>query len=145
MKTIEQKEANILDKVGNTLTTLDDTLGRMETTESRLKGFVAQEKAIHEVKKAIRESEHYDEISGAWDYDVEADEAYDDKKMGKALVKIDHRLTELAVDLDKLDNDDNSRLKAWFEQRKAIHDVKKILHQADKFEDYREDELSLYM
>lgn len=144
MKSTAQKESTILGKIADTVSRLDESLGKMETTDSRLMGFVEQEKAIHEMKKTVREAEHLDWVDGTWDDGYELDEGFDAKQMGKALIKIDRTLGKLDDTLDALDDDDNGRLKQWFEQRKAIHEVKRILNKMDLFDAYDEDEMDMY-
>lgn len=144
MSTMDEKEREIVDRLGETLMKLDDSLGKMESTDSRVKGWYEQEKAIHQLKKTIRESERYDTIAGGWDETYRHELALDDKHLGKALVKINRRLAMLDETLEKLEDSDIGRLKGWYEQRVAIHDVKKILHQIEKFDAYDRDEMSRY-
>lgn len=69
-------------------------------------------------------------------------EAKEDKALEKivaTLGKLDNTLSEL----DGLDNDDKKKhaIKKWFEEKKAIHEIKKIAHEAGKYENYDENEL----
>lgn len=69
-----------------------------------------------------------------------------EKKEDKALEKIANTLNNLdetLAKLDSLENDDEKthRIKKWFEEKKAIHEIKKIEHEAGKYDNYDEDEL----
>ncbi|EPH78031.1 hypothetical protein D929_00009 [Enterococcus faecalis 02-MB-P-10] len=67
-----------------------------------------------------------------------------DKKEVEALNKITNVLEKLDSNLDELDslNEDDKKhnLKKWITEKKAIHDIKKIAHEAGKYEKYNEKE-----
>ncbi|MHC5372376.1 hypothetical protein ACYSNU_01095 [Enterococcus sp. LJL120] len=67
-----------------------------------------------------------------------------DAKEEKALEKIADTIDKLDVTLEKFEDTD-SRIKAWAEQRKAIFEIKKILHEAGKFEKYDQKEYDDFM
>ena len=64
-----------------------------------------------------------------------------EKKESNILEDIAQRMDKLTEDLDKLDASE-SKVKRYIEQRKAIHEVKKILRDAGKYEKYDENELA---
>ncbi|MHC5227319.1 hypothetical protein ACYSNW_03455 [Enterococcus sp. LJL99] len=70
-------------------------------------------------------------------YEAKEEKALD--KIVATLGKLDDTLSEL----DTLDNDDKKKhaIKKWFEEKKAIHEIKKIAHEAGKYENYDEAEL----
>ncbi|AZP93681.1 hypothetical protein QJ527_00485 [Enterococcus mundtii] len=67
-------------------------------------------------------------------------------KEEKALDKIVAAVNKLDKELNELDTlsenpEKKHNLKKWLVERKAIHEIKKILHEADKYEKYDEKEL----
>ncbi|MBC9708836.1 MAG: hypothetical protein H9W80_06245 [Enterococcus sp.] len=61
------------------------------------------------------------------------------EKIAKTIEKLD---TELAkIDSLNEDNDKKHRLKKWFEEKKAIHEIKHLLHEIGKYEKYDEKEM----
>ncbi|STD25237.1 hypothetical protein [Enterococcus mundtii] len=67
-------------------------------------------------------------------------------KEEKALDKIVATVNKLDKELNELDTlsenpEKKHNLKKWLVERKAIHEIKKILHEADKYEKYDEKEL----
>ena len=64
----------------------------------------------------------------------------------KTLDKIIATVNKLDKELDELDTlsenpEKKHNLKKWLVERKAIHEIKKVLHEADKYEKYDEKEL----
>ncbi|EMF0180372.1 MULTISPECIES: hypothetical protein [Enterococcus] len=64
----------------------------------------------------------------------------------KTLDKIIATVNKLDKELDELDTlsenpEKKHNLKKWLVERKAIHEIKKILHEAGKYEKYDEKEL----
>ncbi|MDB1693160.1 hypothetical protein [Enterococcus casseliflavus] len=79
-----------------------------------------------------------------------------EEKEAKALVKIAEvldKLDENLAELDTLDADAKKHsMKKWIVEKKAIHEIKKIAHEAGKYEKYDEkalkkeiDEVEKYM
>ena len=67
-------------------------------------------------------------------------------KEEKTLDKIIATVNKLDKELDELDTlsenpEKKHNLKKWLVERKAIHEIKKILHEAGKYEKYDEEEL----
>ena len=67
-------------------------------------------------------------------------------KEEKPLDKIIATVNKLDKELDELDTlsenpEKKHNLKKWLVERKAIHEIKKILHEAGKYEKYDEKEL----
>ncbi|MCK6146217.1 hypothetical protein [Enterococcus hirae] len=67
-------------------------------------------------------------------------------KEDKTLDKIIATVNKLDKELDELDTlsenpEKKHNLKKWLVERKAIHEIKKILHEAGKYEKYDEKEL----
>ncbi|ENZ5597931.1 hypothetical protein ACGWY2_000208 [Enterococcus hirae] len=67
-------------------------------------------------------------------------------KEEKTLDKIIDTVNKLDKELDELDTlsenpEKKHNLKKWLVERKAIHEIKKILHEAGKYEKYDEKEL----
>lgn len=67
-------------------------------------------------------------------------------KEEKTLDKIIATVNKLDKELDELDMlsenpEKKHNLKKWLVERKAIHEIKKILHEAGKYEKYDEKEL----
>lgn len=68
-----------------------------------------------------------------------------DKKEEKVVDDVVKVLNELDTNLDKLDQVESDEkkhsVKTWYYQTKAIHNIKKILHDVMKYEKYDEKEL----
>lgn len=69
-----------------------------------------------------------------------------EKKEDKAIEKILHAVDKLDKDLSKIDSlnedvDKKHEMRKWFAEKKAIHEIKKILHEEDKYDKYDEKEL----
>ncbi|MGM0330543.1 hypothetical protein [Enterococcus sp. AZ084] len=67
-------------------------------------------------------------------------------KEEKTLDEIVATVNKLDKELNELDTlsenpEKKHNLKKWLVERKAIHEIKKILHEADKYEKYDEKEL----
>ena len=67
-------------------------------------------------------------------------------KEEKVVNKIVSVVNKLDKELDELDTlsenpEKKHNLKKWLVERKAIHEIKKVLHEADKYEKYDEKEL----
>ena len=67
-------------------------------------------------------------------------------KEEKTLDKIIATVNKLDKELDELDTlsenpEKKHNLKKWLVERKAIHEIKKVLHEAGKYEKYDEKEL----
>lgn len=138
-----QQEDQIIDSIVERLIKLGDDIDTMETTDGRLQAYAAQEKAISEIRYTIREAEHLDWISTDTDDGLVLKADDDAEQMGKALVQIDYTLQKLEKALEALSGDNTSKLKAWYEQRKALHEVKRILHLMGRYIGYDADELSM--
>lgn len=71
------------------------------------------------------------------DYEKKESEVLE--KIAKTVEKLDTTLTEL----DNLDEDKNKKhgIKKWYEEKKAIHEIKHILHEVGKYAKYDEDEM----
>ncbi|MCY9806206.1 hypothetical protein OXT66_01420 [Lentilactobacillus senioris] len=70
-----------------------------------------------------------------------------DKKEDKALDKISEVLDRLDTNVSKEDADLEAghRTRAWFEKHRAIHDVKKIMHEVGKYDRFDEDQYNKFM
>ena len=68
-----------------------------------------------------------------------------EEKEAKALVKIADVLNKLDSNLEELDslNEDAKKhsMRKWLVEKKAMHEIKKIVHEAGKYEKYDEKEL----
>lgn len=72
-----------------------------------------------------------------------------EKKEDKVLDKIATVQSNLDDTLNKIDDlyaDDEKKhtIRKWYEEKKANHEIKKILHEEDKYDNYVEDELSQF-
>lgn len=128
----EAKEEKLLEKIAERMEKLDANLDTMETTDSRFHHFTAQEKALHEIRAMVREEKRITK-------DEEKSEKQDDKiannwlKNEDSLVnKIDKKIDDLEATLEKLNDDDDKKVKSYLEQKKAIDDIKSILKTANK-------------
>ncbi|MHC5250627.1 hypothetical protein [Enterococcus sp. LJL90] len=69
-----------------------------------------------------------------------------EKKEDKVLANIADTVVKLDTELDKLDalNEDKDKkheIKKWYAERKALHEIKHILHEVGKYAKYDEDEM----
>ena len=155
MLTHEKKIFKALFDIQEELEKLDNTLEKLADADSKAKCFIEQEKAIHEIKKIAhmydkiekydaKDVENYEKKVAKWNEkyakkhtdkiaaDVEAQE--------KSLTHIVNAVDKLNKELEKLDNDDG-KVKAYIAQKKAAHQIKKILHNFALYENYVEDEI----
>ena len=155
MLTHEKKVFKALFDIQEELEKLDKTLEKLTEADNKVKCFIEQEKAIHEIKKIAH---MYDKIEKYDAKDIEKyeakvaewDEKYTKKHTGKiaadveaqekSLAHIVNAVDKLNEELDKLGNDDG-KIKSYIAQKKAAHQIKKILHSLDLYENYVEDEI----
>ena len=52
-------------------------------------------------------------------------------------------IDKLDTELEKIDSLDENKhkLKEWFAEKKALHEIKRLLHEIDKYDKYDEKEL----
>lgn len=134
MADYEAREEKLLGKIADRLNTLDETLAKMEDTDSKVKHFFEQEKALHEIRVITRKENRINR-------DEDKAEEKDEKQMSdwisgkmKLVDDIDKRIDTLDATLAKLDEDKDSKVKSYLEQKKAIEEIKKILKDSDKLE-----------
>lgn len=71
------------------------------------------------------------------DYEKKEDHVLD--HIAHAVLKLEDELTKL----DALEEDDAKKheIKKWYAEKKALHEIKRILHEAGKYDKYEEKEL----
>lgn len=71
----------------------------------------------------------------------------DTTKADKTLDKISEIVTKLEKDLAKesTESAEGHKVRAWFEEHKAIHEIKRTLHGVGKFDKYDEDAYNKFM
>ncbi|NLW79239.1 MAG: hypothetical protein GXY32_07505 [Ruminococcaceae bacterium] len=139
MKDYAKKEDKILDKIADTMVKLDTTLDSLDVDDNRVQHYYEQQKAIMEIRKITRLANRLT--------DVEMEDAAlhdnvissDRDSEAVLLSQIDNSFYRLDEDLGKLDESD-SRVKSYIEQRKALHEVKRILYNAGKYDAYEAEE-----
>ncbi|MCS8593628.1 hypothetical protein, partial [Enterococcus faecium] len=52
------------------------------------------------------------------------------EKIVKTIEKLDEELTKI----DNIDEDKKHEFKKWIEEKKAIHEIKRLLHEVDKYD-----------
>lgn len=65
-------------------------------------------------------------------------------KQAEALLQIASTVDKLEDTLEKIKETDNKML-IWYEQKKAVHEIKKILSETITYNDYDESEYLLFM
>jgi len=140
MADYEKKIVKALLEIEKTVEKLDETLEKLDGAEGKAKQFIEQEKAIHEVKKISREFDKIEKYEGK----EEAEQAHrvkvDVAGQEKALAHIAKEADKLEETLSKM-SDDDGKVKSFIEQKKAVHEIKKILHNCGLYAAYAEDEL----
>ena len=140
METTEKKVLKALVEIEKTVEKLDDTLDKLDGAEGKVKYFVEQEKAIHAIKKIVREwnkIEKYEEKDEEkWARKI----AVDMNEQEKALDHIAKAAGKLEEELSKV-SDDDGKVKSYIAQKRAAHQIKKILHNCGLYEKYVEDEI----
>lgn len=70
-----------------------------------------------------------------------------EKKEDKALDEIDKVLNKFdtAVDKEDVDYEEGHKIRGWWERRRAIHDIKKIMHEAGKYDKFDEKEYDQFV
>lgn len=119
-----EKEAKLLNKISTRIDELESNLAKMDNTDSKIKHFFEQEKALHDIKSIIRSENKI--------YKDEAEDVADSmKKETNIAAVISNKIDDLENRLNKL-NDDDTKIKSYIEQKKAIADIKKIIDEALK-------------
>lgn len=119
-----EKEAKLLNKINTRIDELENNLDKMDNTDSKIKHFFEQEKALHDIKSIIRSENKI--------YKDEAEDVADSmKKETNIAAVISNKIDDLENRLNKL-NDDDTKIKSYIEQKKAIADIKKIIDEALK-------------
>lgn len=141
MATYDEKQEKAFNEIADTLFKLDNTLATLANTDSKVKHFFEQEKALHEINKIVRETKKIEKLEDEKIDSViltaeEIAQIVDDnlKSIGKTLVNLDDTLA-------KLDDAEGSKVKSYILQKKAIHEVKKILNKIGFYDDYDETEI----
>ena len=138
---IENREWKTLDKIADTVDKLDEHMADLDTEEGRAGQFANDQRAVHDMRKIIRESNKLDKLEDKREK-RELDAAEEDQyQEAYYLRKIDRSFDDLDAAMDKLGST-GSRLRAFIEQRKAIHHVKQLLNAAGKYDDYQADEMN---
>lgn len=130
----EAREEKWLNKIADRFEKLDETLDKMDDTEGKVKHYFEQEKALHEIRVIAREEKHMTRMA-------EKAEEKEDKKINDWIStkmdlvdRIEKRIDALDEDIKKLDEDGDSKVKGYLEQKKAIKEIKGILKDAHKLE-----------
>lgn len=119
-----EKEAKLLNKISTRIDELESNLAKMDNTDSKIKHFFEQEKALHDIKSIIRSENKI--------YKDEAEDVADSiKKETTIAAVISNKIDDLENRLNEL-NDDDTKIKSYIEQKKAIADIKKIIDEALK-------------
>ena len=119
-----EKEAKLLNKISTRIDELESNLAKMDNTDSKIKHFFEQEKALHDIKSIIRSENKI--------YKDKAEDVADSMKEETNIAAvISNKIDDLENRLNKL-NDDDTKIKSYIEQKKAIADIKKIIDEALK-------------
>ena len=119
-----KEEAKLLTKINDQIEKLDINRSKMGSAENKLAHFADQEKALHDIKSIIRSENKI--------YKDEAEDVADSmKKETNIAAVISNKIDDLENRLNKL-NDDDTKIKSYIEQKKAIADIKKIIEEALK-------------
>jgi len=141
MSNYEEKELKALDKIADTMINLENTCDKLNDSEGKVRHFLEQEKAFHEVKKIIRACKKIDHLEEKeMDHnilDIETLEELENNNL-KDIAKI---VNKLDATLDEITKVQYSKIKSFIEQKKALHEVKKILHKIGLLETYTDEEL----
>lgn len=63
-------------------------------------------------------------------------------KIADTITKLDEQVADIAdVEASDAQTGKSSKVKLWFAEHKAIHEIKRILHEVGKYEKYDEKEL----
>lgn len=138
MTNYEKREEKALDTIAKKITKLEEHIATMEETDSKVKHYFAQEEAIHDIRSITR---HIAKI-GKLEDKADAKEIKEAEKLTeeeiKTITDIDKEFDKLEATLEKLDDSEN-KVKSYLEQKKAIHEIKKLLKEAGKLEDIGEE------
>ncbi|WP_337263534.1 MULTISPECIES: hypothetical protein [unclassified Serratia (in: enterobacteria)] len=124
----ERVEFETLEKIGKTLTKLDDACAKIDdkttTFFGKIKHFYAQEKAIHEIKMLIKECNRFVRLETKSTDKLASDISKDECLRNENLKSVAGAVNKLTVDLDALDNSDESKIKSFIYQTKSLHEIK---------------------
>lgn len=122
MKDYAKKEEKILNKIDKRIDELNNNLFKMDDADGKVKHFFEQEKALHDIKSIIRSENKLDKEEAK-------DKADSIKKDVDVIKTISDKIDDLEERLNAL-NDDDSKIESYFEQKKVIDDIKKIVKEA---------------
>jgi len=141
----EKKIITALFEIEGLAEELDLTLEKMDDAgDGKVKHFIEQEKAIHKIKKIAKE---YDKIDKYEEKDAKKCASRlkgDVREQEKALEHIANEADKLDEALDKV-TDDDGKIKSFVIQRKAAHQIKKILHNIGLIEKFADDEVDMLL
>ena len=141
MKNYDEKEAKVLNNIADTLVKLDGTLDRLEDSTGKVKHFAEQELAIHEIKSIIRNCHKLEELEDDRVKDNVLDMSILEDLKDENLKTVAKTIGKLDETVKKLDENKDSKVKSYILQKKALHETKKILHDAGLYASYTENEL----
>ena|GEM_PF-1704310 len=136
----EKKIIKALFEIEGLAEELDLTLEKMDDADGKVKHFIEQEKAIHKIKKIAKA---YDKIDKYEEKDAKKCEQRlkaDVHEQEKALAHIAKEADKLDEELEKV-TDDDGKVKSFVIQKKATHQIKKILHNIGLVEKFADDEM----
>ena len=131
MTDLAAREEQLIREIEKEMDKLDQTLAKMDETDSKIKHFIEQEKALHEIRTIIRK-EHKLEKLEEKDAQHEIDAVVNELEREESLINgINKEVEKLDKTLSKIDGDEN-RVKSYFEQKKALHEIREIVKKVNK-------------
>ena len=115
-----KKEEKILTKISERIDALDNNLSKLAESSNKVEHFFEQEKALYDIKSIIRSENKLDE-------DETNDEENALKEDTNTIKNISQKIDDLETRLKSLDDND-SKVKSYIEQKKAIDDIKNIIN-----------------
>ncbi|MBO0432920.1 hypothetical protein [Enterococcus sp. DIV0660C] len=132
MTHLEKKESHILSKIQGEINNLNYDLTDMDNTDNIDVAYAEEQDALETIGSILKNDTKLDKLedkSAAKD-EKEFDKWVDNEE--KILKRIKNELVNLNKQLKTLTGDSN-KMKRYFAQKKALLDIKKILHEASEF------------
>lgn len=127
------KEAKIIGQINELLDALDITLSQIDDPANQAIGYDAQSRAIAQLEEVVKKENKLDKLYDQAREQAERVQGDYENRQAELEYQIRQELARLDETLSKLDVCDN-KLQCFFEQKKAIHEIKKIVKAAERLE-----------
>lgn len=138
-----KEELDLMDKIAETLDEMDETTDKYLLADNTKDADAAQKEYMKEIKRVMKQADRLNDLLDADDDFIAEMVLEDEDGKSDALRAIYAELRKLDKTLDSFDGS-NSK-KSLNAQKKAEQEIKRILNEAGKYDDYNVDEAYLLL